>query len=139
MQNVEGERRPVRITTLHMKLGAATEFEIHPDFNEKLPPAVRCKTCSRALFLRQRTLGAIYRHPTHAYGWCKPELAVSIHLRPVLAAVLRAVLERAPAEPDKTLYDRVSYWVRDVYVLPIGAGQFAIEVQIRPEQRQSAA
>lgn len=126
------------VESLDEKLGEATMVRVPCHFNEHLPVAVRCKTCSEEL---ERCLvdGArFYRHPNIRYGMCKPDATYRVSPSVILDAALRSLLNKTPVEPQKSVYRRLHESIGAIFVTPIGAGRFAIDVHlVRQKERSS--
>lgn len=136
----ERSERPAtpKIRILDMLLGDATEFEIDKDFNADVPVPIRCRSCGGLLHVDWRLQRLVYSHPKQNVDWCKAPTPFIVSPHAILEATLRAVLEKAPTEPDKTVYERLRRWIENVYFDPIGYERSLIYVELREPERSAA-
>jgi hypothetical protein len=135
----ESKALPRLIKTLDLVLGDEVDFEIDKSFNQDLPLQIHCRSCGTHLEADWRYGRLVYRHPRERYDWCRAIKTFVVIPHVILREALRAVLEKAPAEPTEAIRDRLYKWVRAVHVEAVSYDVSLIYVDIiGPEERRAA-
>lgn len=127
-KKVERETSRPTIRTLDLKLGEAVDFLVDPSFNRELPLQILCRSCGAHLHKDWRYERLTYRHDRQ--DWCQAPKLYAVTPHKILQAALRAVLEKAPAEPNETIYARLQKWVMYVNVEARSHDDCAIYVEL---------
>lgn len=135
----DGGTRPLRIRILDVILGGATEFEIDTDFNAGIRVPIRCRSCGGLLHVDWRLQGLVYRHPKQHVDWYKAPTPFIVSPHAILQAALREVLDNAPPELDKTVFERLRGWISNVYVEAASYERCAIYIELHEERDVRAA